>query len=91
MNCIKCGNIIPEARLKILPDAQHCVNCSTVQKKVGFQIIDSKTTYSELEIVGPDSTTAHDLSRMERKHFGANFMHKPGFESDIVLDINIEK
>lgn len=86
MNCIKCGNIIPEARLKILPNTNCCVNCSTVQKKVGFQIIDGKTTYSELDIVDPDSEAAYNLSRMKRNHFGAVYMRKPGYEKDIKLN-----
>ena len=35
MNCIKCGETIPEGRLKALPTAKTCVSCSGVQKKIG--------------------------------------------------------
>ena len=26
--CMECGNEIPEARLKVIPNAEYCVNCA---------------------------------------------------------------
>ena len=49
--CIKCGNQIPEGRLKALPDTKTCVNCSSVDKIRGFRIITGKTTYTALQLV----------------------------------------
>ena len=86
IKCCNCGREIPEGRLKALPDTKTCTNCSTINKKVGFQIIDGKTTYSELEIVEADSRAAHDLKRMSRKGFGATFMFKPAACKDIKLN-----
>ena len=51
MNCIVCGNEIPEQRLKILPHTKTCVNCSQAERVAGFPVITGKTTYSELQIV----------------------------------------
>lgn len=28
MNCLDCGNIIPDARLEFLPDTEYCVDCA---------------------------------------------------------------
>lgn len=35
-SCKVCSCVIPEARLEVLPNTETCVNCSTVQKHVGF-------------------------------------------------------
>lgn len=43
MNCSKCNNPIPEARLKALPSATECVDCSGAQKYRGFTIVNHKT------------------------------------------------
>lgn len=31
--CHKCGDVIPQARLEILPDATTCVHCSDVKAR----------------------------------------------------------
>ena len=28
MNCVECGNVIPDIRLEICPGTVHCVNCA---------------------------------------------------------------
>lgn len=69
MKCVKCGNEIPEARLKALPNAKTCVNCSEISRVAGFPIISGKTTYSEIVLV--DQKTAEELFRkQERKGTG---------------------
>lgn len=50
-NCIKCGLIIPEGRLKALPGTMTCVNCSDANKVGAFRIISGKNTYSEIQLV----------------------------------------
>ena len=71
MNCIKCHNLIPEARLKALPSAKTCVNCSAIQRVAGFPLITGKTEYSALQIVSQQE--AQRLQKMQaRKGTGAS-------------------
>ena len=39
MDCIKCCNVIPEARLKALPGTKTCVECSDVERNYVRTII----------------------------------------------------
>lgn len=55
MDCIRCGQEIPEARLKALPQVKTCVNCSQTNRVYGFAVISGKTTYSELQIVSEEA------------------------------------
>ena len=69
MICIKCQSEIPAARLKALPTAKTCVQCSDTAKVGGHTIISGKNTYSEIQIV--DQQTASELYQMQsRKGFG---------------------
>jgi hypothetical protein len=69
MICIKCQSEIPAARLKALPTAKTCVQCSSTQKVGGHTIISGKNTYSEIQIV--DQETASNLYHMQsRRGFG---------------------
>ena len=45
MNCLECGNKISGARLKILPDTDYCVGCSSknAQPFVARMIYNHKT------------------------------------------------
>lgn len=66
MNCIHCGNEIPELRLKALPNAKTCVQCSNTGRVAGFPMITNKTAYSELQLV--DQETAQELyQKQDRK------------------------
>ena len=66
MICIKCGKEIPEQRLKALPTAKTCIDCSSTTRVAGFPIVSGKTTYSELQIVSQE--TAEELyEKQERK------------------------
>ena len=51
MNCIKCGEIIPEGRLKAIPTAKTCVNCSGVQKKGVVTIMKGEGDHTWIETI----------------------------------------
>ncbi len=55
MECIHCGQEIPEARLKALPQTKTCVSCSQTNRVYGFAVISGKTTYSEIQIVSEEA------------------------------------
>jgi hypothetical protein len=61
MYCVKCGNLIPEARLKALPTAKTCVQCSSAQRVAGFPLITGKTEYSALQLV-----SQQDAARLQK-------------------------
>jgi hypothetical protein len=64
--CSRCGKAIPEPRLKALPTAKTCVDCSQTSRVAGFPIVSGKTTYSELQIVSQEQ--ADELyQKQERK------------------------
>ena len=63
--CKHCGKEIPEGRIKALPKTETCVDCSNVGKKLGFQVVTGKTTYTELDIV--DEKTYKDLTRKQAR------------------------
>jgi len=63
--CKSCGEPIPKGRLKAIPTATTCVNCSSSEKKAGFRIISGKTEYSELQIVSQE--TYRDLTRKQAR------------------------
>ena len=51
MNCIKCGETIPEGRLKALPGAKTCVSCSGVQKKGVVTVMKGKGDHTWIETI----------------------------------------
>lgn len=65
--CITCGNIIPEGRLKALPKTLTCTDCSDVEPVCGHNVVSSKTEYSELQIVNKE--TQVNLNKI-KKIFG---------------------
>lgn len=67
--CTSCAQPIPEARLKALPAARTCVQCSSTARVAGFAVISGKTTYSELQIVSQE--LAQELNeKQDRKGHG---------------------
>ena len=71
MYCIKCGNLIPEGRLKAVPGTRTCVRCSSAQRVAGFPLITGKTEYSALQLVSQDE--ARLLHKMgDRRGTGAS-------------------
>lgn len=61
--CKVCGIEIPEARIKILPSTDTCVNHSSAEKKVGMPISlgQGDHTYVELNIM-----EAEEFKRFEK-------------------------
>ena len=79
MDCIHCGQPIPEGRIKALPHTKTCTPCSTTGRVSGHPLITGKTEYSELQIV--DAETASRLNAMQdRKGYGVSEGVK--FDSD---------
>lgn len=54
MNCVKCGELIPEGRLKALPTAKTCVNCSSVQKKGTVTLMKGEGDHTWIETIHLD-------------------------------------
>ena len=56
--CSNCGGLIESARLNATKDkATTCISCmrgNDVGRVAGFQIVTSKTTYTELEITSQE-------------------------------------
>ena len=51
MKCVKCGEMIPEGRLKALPTAKTCVSCSGVQKKGVVTIMKGEGDHTWIETI----------------------------------------
>ena len=66
INCVKCGNLLPELRLTKY-GYNFCVSCSDVTPKVGRVIVvgEGDHTATELEIV--DQETAGRLHELENQ------------------------
>ena len=50
-NCIKCNNEIPEGRLKALPNAKTCINCSGIQKKGSITVMKGEGDHTWVETI----------------------------------------
>ena len=50
-NCVKCGDVIPEGRLKALPGAKTCVSCSGVQKKGTVTVMKGEGDHTWIETI----------------------------------------
>ncbi len=73
MNCCKCNELIPEARIKALPSTRECVECSSVERNYVRTIISGKTTYSEVEVIKNKDTKEYlrVLDSKGRQGFGS--------------------
>jgi translation initiation factor IF-1 len=65
VRCFKCNGIIPEGRIKALPNTRVCVECSDTRKIKAFRIISGKNTYSEIQLV--DDKKFSELSRKQAR------------------------
>ncbi len=63
--CDICRGVIPEGRLKVLPNTRHCVQCSDTEKVAGFRVISGKHTYTEMQIVSQEKFK--ELSRKQAR------------------------
>ncbi|MBO9703838.1 MAG: TraR/DksA C4-type zinc finger protein [Sporocytophaga sp.] len=70
MQCIKCQKTIPDLRLKALPNAKTCLDCSETARVAGFPIVSGKTTYSELQIVSTEK--AEELYQKQNRTGGVS-------------------
>lgn len=53
-NCIKCGVIIPEGRLKALPGVKTCVNCSSAKMKGTVTVMKGEGDHTWIETIHLD-------------------------------------
>ena len=51
MNCIKCGDNIPEGRLKAMPGAKTCVACSNVKMKGAVTVMKGEGDHTWIETI----------------------------------------
>jgi hypothetical protein len=75
MKCNKCGNTIPEGRLKAVPTTKVCTPCSTESPYYANQIVKNDEEYTELEFV-KDPATILELNRLRAISIG-KISHNP--------------
>lgn len=71
MNCIKCGNEIPERRLKALPGTKVCVNCSSTQPVKGIITVigEGDHTATDIQIVSSEEyNKLENLKKQQSKY-----------------------
>lgn len=66
--CKKCGNEIPEGRLKVLPNTTTCVKCSDVQAKVPVTVSIGKGDDNYNEIVILEREQFDEYKALETNH-----------------------
>lgn len=79
VQCIKCKGVIPEGRLKALPNATTCVNCSSSKMKRAVTVTK-----------GEGEDTYNDIVIMEADHydqfFGVKNQSTLGFRDDELIE-----
>lgn len=86
MNCVKCGNEIPERRLKALPGTRVCVNCSSTQpvKAIITVIGEGDHTATDIQIVSNE-----EFQKLEKlKHSNSKSKIKTSFEEEENTNFN---
>lgn len=66
-NCIKCGDVIPEGRIKAIPGAKTCVNCSGVQKKGTVTVMMGEGDHTWIETIHLEHEDYKDYVEAENK------------------------
>lgn len=61
--CVRCKEMIPVARLEVLPETHTCVKCSGVQKYVGAMIFEHKTAPTLVHIRPENKEAVETLKR----------------------------
>ena len=67
MICTGCGDSIPEARLKAIPDTKSCVNCSKTQPYKGYMVYGHKTGGSLVAIRPEESENIRQADRANKR------------------------
>jgi RNA polymerase-binding transcription factor DksA len=60
--CGKCGAIIPEGRLKALPNTKSCIDCSNVKVKKAIQTTGGSGdhTWNDIQVVTEEEYEIHN-------------------------------
>ena len=78
MKCSKCSGEINPLRLKALPSATTCVECSDTSRWYVRNVISGKTTYCETEVI-KDAAAAENIRKMDqRTGWGSNLYKARG-------------
>ena len=93
MNCLKCGELIPEGRLKALPTAKTCVNCSSVKKKGIVTLMKGEGDHTWIETIHLDHEDYKAYMEAENKmrKGGALLFDEPEEKTDIPYGFNETK
>jgi hypothetical protein len=67
MKCIKCGEIIPEGRLKALPGTKTCVNCSGARMKGAVTLMKGEGDHTWIETIHLDADDFDRYQELENK------------------------
>lgn len=68
MKCVKCNDIIPEGRLKALPTAKTCVNCSGVKMKGAVTLMKGTGDHTWIETIHLDHDDYQKYQELENKY-----------------------
>ena len=85
MNCIKCGDNIPEGRLKAMPGAKTCVACSNVKMKGVVTVMKGEGDHTWIETIHLEHDEHKKYMEAENKmRKGGNTMFdSPDTETEI--------
>ena len=67
MKCIKCGEIVPEGRLKALPGTKTCVNCSGARMKGAVTLMKGEGDHTWIETIHLDADEFDRYQELENK------------------------
>jgi len=67
MKCVKCGDIIPEGRLKALPGTKTCVNCSGTKMKGVVTLMKGEGDHTWIETIHLDHDDYQKYMEQESK------------------------
>lgn len=67
MKCIKCGEIVPEGRLKALPGTKTCVNCSGARMKGAVTLMKGEGDHTWIETIHLDADDFDRYQELENK------------------------
>lgn len=77
--CKICGNEIHPTRLKILPDTETCIECSSIKAKHGVPILfgQKDDTWVDLVFMGEDEYKLYENSKKKLKTGDCDVEEKP--------------